>query len=134
MTPAEAEQLLASREFSARWRYRVRELGDGECTLAVPYDASWDRPGDILAGPVYMAAADAAMWLAVVTRTPGEVAAVTYQLDTTFLAAGRAEEITCAARVLRWGRRLAFGTAECRGADGRLLTHHTVTYSVPAGG
>lgn len=132
MTPAEAEALLASRQFSARWGYRVVALAAGECTLEVPYDAGWDRPGEILAGPVYMAAADAAMWIAVVTRTPSEVGAVTYQLDTTFLAAGRAEEISCTARVLRWGRRLAFGTAECRGADGRLLTHHTVTYSLPA--
>ena len=131
MTAAEAEALLASREFSARWRYRVLALDDGECTVAVPYDAAWDRPGEITCGTVYMAAADIAMWLAVVTRTPGEVGSVSYQLDTTFLAAARQEEITCTARVLRWGRRLAFGSAECRGADGRLLTHHTITYSLP---
>jgi uncharacterized protein (TIGR00369 family) len=132
VTAAEAEALLAARPFSSRWGYRVLELGDGECTLAVPYDPDWDRPGDILCGTVYMAAADCAMWMAVVTRTPVEVGAVSYQLDTTFLAPGRAEEISCRARVLRWGRRLAFGSAECRGADGRLLTHHTVTYALPA--
>jgi acyl-coenzyme A thioesterase PaaI-like protein len=78
-----------------------------------------------------MAAADAAMWIALMTRAD-EVMAVTANLDTAFLGAARQEPVTCDARVLRFGRRLVYGTAECRGADGRLLTHHTITYARPA--
>jgi uncharacterized protein (TIGR00369 family) len=131
ITVAEAQRQLDARPFSAIWSYRVLSVGEGECRLEVPYDPRWDRPGEVLAGPVYMAAADAAMWIALMTRAD-EVMAVTANLDTAFLGAARQEPVTCDARVLRFGRRLVYGTAECRGADGRLLTHHTITYARPA--
>src|SRR5205814_7873214 len=91
----------------------------------------WDRPGDVLAGPVFVAAADTAMWVAVMTRA-AEVMAVTANLNSAFLAAGRQETVTCEARVLRFGRRLVYGVAECRGEDGRVPSQHTVTYARPA--
>ncbi len=128
---AEAQRQLDERPFSAIWRYRVLEIGDGLCRLEVPYDRRWDRPGEVLAGPVFVAAADAAMWVAVMTRA-GEVMAMTVNLNTAFLSAGRHETVVCEARVLRFGRRLVYGTAECRGADGRILTHHTITYVRPS--
>jgi hypothetical protein len=33
--------------------------------------------------------------------------------------------------VIRWGRRLVYAVAECAAGDGRILTHHTVTYFRP---
>ena len=128
---AQAQQQLDERPFSAIWEYRVLEVGQGYCRLEVPYNPHWDRPGDVLAGPVFVAAADAAMWVAVMTRA-AEVMAVTASLNTAFLAAGRQETVTCEARVLRFGRRLVYGVAECRSADGRILSHHTITYARPA--
>ena len=128
---AEAQRQLDQRPFSAIWRYRVLEIGDGLCRLEVPYDRQWDRPGEVLAGPVFVAAADAAMWVAVMTRA-GEVMAMTVNLNTGFLSAGRHEKVTCEARVLRFGRRLVYGTGECRGADGRILAHHTISYARPS--
>ena len=116
---------------SAIWEYRVLEVAHGYCRLEVPYNPRWDRPGDVLAGPVFVAAADTAMWVAVMTRA-AEVMAVTANLNSAFLAAGRQETVTCEARVLRFGRRLVYGVAECRGEDGRVLSHHTVTYARPA--
>lgn len=128
---AQAQRQLNERPFSAVWGYRVREVRDGYCRLEVPYDPRWDRPGEVLAGPLFVAAADAVMWIAVMSRS-ADVKAVTANLNTAFLAPGRKEDVTCEARVLRFGRRLVYGSAECRGADGRVLTHHTITYSLPA--
>jgi uncharacterized protein (TIGR00369 family) len=127
----DAQAQLDAQAFSAIWGYRVVEVGEGFCRLEVPYDGRWDRPGDVLSGQLYMAAADAAMWVAVMSRTADPMA-VTTNLNTAFLGAGRHETVVCEARVLRLGRRSIYGTAECRGADGRLLTHHTITYARPA--
>lgn len=131
MDRADAQRQLDERPFSAIWHYRVVEVRDGHCVLELPYNARWDRPGDVIAGPALVAAADAAMWVAVMSRA-GEVMAVTANLNTAFLAPARKESVTCEARVLRFGRRLVYGVAECRGEDGRVLSHHTLTYARPA--
>ena len=57
--------------------------------------------------------------------------AVTVEMNTAFLAAARREDFRCHARVIRWGRRLVYAVAECVAGDGRILTHHTVTYFRP---
>src|SRR5205823_8297741 len=102
---AQAQRQLDERPFSAIWEYRVLEVAHGYCRLEVPYNPRWDRPGDVLAGPVFVAAADTAMWVAVMTRA-AEVMAVTANLNSAFLAAGRQETVTCEAREI--------GRASCR--------------------
>jgi acyl-coenzyme A thioesterase PaaI-like protein len=44
------------------------------------------------------------------------------------LSSARQEDILCHARILKLGRRLIYGLAECTNRDGKLLTHHTITY------
>ena len=56
-----------------------------------------------------MAAADVAMWLA----DRGD------ELSKSF---------SCTATILKVGRRLIYGTAECVSPSGRLLAHSTITY------
>ena len=84
-----------------------------------------------MSGPVYMAAADTAMWLAIMTSLGRTDMAVTVEMKTNFLRGAQGEDITCAAKVLRLGRRLIYGTAECLNAEGTLLAHHTLTYIRP---
>lgn len=43
-------------------------------------------------------------------------------------AAPAVSPLRCRARVLKLGRRLVYGVAECLAGD-RLLTHHTLTYA-----
>jgi hypothetical protein len=38
----------------------------------------------------------------------------------------------CRARILRLGKRLVYGVAECTNVHGVLLTYHTMTYARPA--
>ena len=50
-------------------------------------------------------------------------------MKTNFLSALEgAKDFRCTATLLKSGSRLVYGTADCRDLDGRLLTHHTMTY------
>ena len=60
--------------------FQFHSSGDGECTLLVPFRKDFERPGRVVAGPLFMAAADVAMWLAIITRlgvSDGSVTAYT---------------------------------------------------------
>ncbi|HAM58621.1 MAG TPA: PaaI family thioesterase [Candidatus Rokubacteria bacterium] len=127
-TEAELRRVLAEAAFCAGYGFELGSVADGECTLEVPFRPAIERPGGIVAGAVFMAAADAAMWLAVLTRLGPQDRAVTAEMTTAFLGAAREEGFRCRARVLKWGRRLVYGVAECVSDGGRLLTHHTITY------
>jgi uncharacterized protein (TIGR00369 family) len=131
VTERELQALLERAVFARDYGFRLHAFGDGECTLHVPFKPALERPGGVVGGPAFMAAADVTMWLAILTRLGPADMSVTADLKTTFLAAARREDFFCTARVLKFGRRLIFGVAECVGGDGRLLTHHTVTYARP---
>ena len=120
--------LLAEHEFTRRMGMRVISLGDGECELEVPYRPEYDRPGGIVSGQVHTHAADVAFWLAIKTRLGLEDASVTSSMTTAFLGSACREPLRCRARVLRLGRRLVYGSAECRAGE-RLVAHHTLTYA-----
>ena len=75
-----------------------------------------------------MAAADVAMWLATMTKLGTSEAAMTAEMKTNFLNGARAEDFLCRAKILKLGKRLIFGTAECVNGEEKLLTHHTITY------
>lgn len=123
----ELNQLLESHAFTQRYGFRVVAAGDGTCEMLVPYLPEHDRPGGIVSGQVYMHAADVAFWLAVKTRLGVDEEYVTSNMTTAFLGAARGHEFTCHARVIKAGRRLIYGEAECRAGE-KALTHHTLTY------
>jgi acyl-coenzyme A thioesterase PaaI-like protein len=122
----ELNHLLESQEFTRRYRFRVVGAGDGTCELLVPYLPEHDRPGGIVSGQVYMHAADVAFWLAVKTRLGVSEEYVTSSMTTAFLGSARGHDFTCHARVIKTGRRLIYGDAECRNGE-KVLTHHTLT-------
>ncbi len=129
---AELNHLLQSLEFTRRYRFQVLAAAEGRCELLVPYLPEHDRPGGIVSGQVYMHAADVAFWLAVKTRFGLGEEYVTSAMTSAFLGSARAQDFTCRARVIKGGRRLIYGDAECLDGD-RPLTHHTLTcVSVPA--
>jgi acyl-coenzyme A thioesterase PaaI-like protein len=53
---------------------------------------------------------------------------VTAEMKTNFLGVAKRSGFRCRAKVLKFGRRLIYGVAECADENGKLLTHHTVTY------
>jgi len=131
---SELERWLASAAFNAYFGFRLREFGPRKCTIEVPFRDEFERPGGVVSGPVFMAAADVAIWLAVATRRGTSEPWVPADLKTSFLRAAHRESFTCTARILKLGRLLAYAVAECARQDGTLLTHHTSIYvRVPDG-
>jgi uncharacterized protein (TIGR00369 family) len=127
----ELEQLLAEVAFTRNFGFVLRGIADGECTIEVPFQTAFERPGGIVSGQVFMAAADVAMWLAIKTKLGLDDASVTAEMKTNFLGGARQEGFLCTAKVLKLGRRLIYGVGECVDNNGRLLAHHTVTYIRP---
>jgi uncharacterized protein (TIGR00369 family) len=124
----EVQQLLESVTFTRNLGLRLGELGEGHCTLHVPFQEAFERPGGIVSGQVFMAAADVAMWVAIKTKLGMADSSVTAEMKTNFLGSAKRAGFDCRARVLKFGRRLVYGTAECVDGSGRLLTHSTITY------
>jgi uncharacterized protein (TIGR00369 family) len=128
-TNAELQHLLDTVEFARPFRFVLVDAQGGECTIGVPFQEAFERPGGIVSGQVYMTAADVAMWLAIKTKLGLDDSSVTAEMKTNFLGSARSEGIRCHAKILKLGRRLIYGVAECVAAgDGRLLAHHTLTY------
>ena len=116
----------------APYGFRVTAAGEGSCTIAFAFRAELERPGGVVAGTVFMAAADVAMWLAIKTLEGMDDPSVTSQMQTEFLRPARREGFSCTARVLSAGRRKIFGAAECLAGDGRLLAYSTLVYARPS--
>ncbi len=125
---SELEQLLKDVAFTRNFGFTVHAIADGECSLDVPFQEAFERPGGIVSGQVFMAAADVAMWLAIKTKLGLADASVTAEMKTNFLGGAKRSGFRCTAKVLKLGRRLVYGVAECLDGGGRLLTHHTITY------
>ena len=128
-TEAELRHLLAEVPFTRAYGFRLHAIAPGQCTLDVPFQPLFERPGGIVGGQVFMAAADVAMWLAIMTRLGSSDGSVTAAMTSAFLDAARRESFRCTARVVKLGRRLVYGVAESVSGEGRLLTHHTLTYA-----
>jgi acyl-coenzyme A thioesterase PaaI-like protein len=122
------QRLLDRARFLRAYGFRVVTVDKRKCTLALPHRKALERPGGIINGPALMAAADCAMWLAIKARLGVAGDALTSDLNTVFLAPAKGEHVYCTARILRFGRRRIYGTAECHGRKGELFSHHTVTY------
>jgi acyl-coenzyme A thioesterase PaaI-like protein len=127
----ELQRLLTDLPFVRSYGFRVRSIAPGECVLAVPFQPAFERPGGIVSGLVFMAAADVGMWLAIKTLLGSDDGCVTAEMKTSFLAAAKQQDFQCHAKILKLGRRLVYGVAECVSPDGKLLTHHTLTYIRP---
>jgi uncharacterized protein (TIGR00369 family) len=130
VTLEELAELVAAAPFLKPFCFVVESCAPGECTLRVPYASSLERPGGVVSGITIMGAADVAMWLAILTQRGAAEQWVTTDLKTAFLRGARETDLHCFARVLKLGKRTAYGTAECRAGNGDLLAHHVISYAL----
>lgn len=130
MSLAHLRSVLDGSPFAQHYGFRVEAASEGTCTIYCRGNPDFLRPDGILSGPVFMTAADVAMWLAIVNALgPDASSAVTIEMKTNFLSALEGvQDFRCIATILKSGSRLVYGTADCRDLAGRLLTHHTMTY------
>jgi uncharacterized protein (TIGR00369 family) len=127
-TEDELARLLSDVAFTRHFGFALDEIATGRCSLNVPFREAFERPGGLVSGHVFMAAADVAMWCAIKTQLGLSDGSVTAEMKTNFLAAAKGCSFRCTARILKLGQRLIYGMAECTDSKGRLLTHHTLTY------
>src|SRR5919198_5765787 len=98
---AEIEQLLRDVAFAREFGFTLHSIADGHCTIDVPFRAAFERPGGIVSGQVFTAAADVAMWLAIKTKLGIGDCSVTVEMKTNFLSSARKQSFRCSARVLK---------------------------------
>jgi uncharacterized protein (TIGR00369 family) len=119
-------------DYVKRLGLRVVAVRPGEVDVAMPVAAELVHGGGVLCGQAIMAAADSAMVLAM-TADLGEFRPMTtVQLQTSFLRPVPREttEVLLTARILRRGKRLAFGDIAVRTPDGKLAAQATTTYAL----
>jgi uncharacterized protein (TIGR00369 family) len=126
---AALQKLLARAQFVRGYGLKLVSVSDAEATIAMPFRRSLERPGGTVNGPAFMAAADCAMWIIIKRHIGIQHDAVTLELNTAFLNAARRQTVYCTARILKLGKRIIYGLAECHDRRGKIFTHHAVTYS-----
>ncbi len=98
-TSQELERIIRETAFAEIYGFQLLSHGDGQCALKIPFSRKTERPGGIVAGPVYIACVDIAIWLAIMTKLGTHVHTVTTELHSTFLNAAKEEDIIGTATV-----------------------------------
>lgn len=115
---------------SAPRTYGVEALTDSGCRLRQPVDATNTRPGNTISGPTMMGLADAAAWLATLSRIGIVPLAVTSNLSINFLAKPGLADLVGEAELLRLGRRSSVTEVRIFSGD-TLVAQAVVGYSIP---
>ncbi|MBM3537599.1 MAG: PaaI family thioesterase [Alphaproteobacteria bacterium] len=134
LTPREFTRIThQTTPIAALFGFRAERLGGGTCTVRVPFRAEFTRDGGTVAGPILMAVADYALYGAVMSVVSNGDKAVTASLNTMFLRRPTPRDVICEARLLRCGKRLAYGEVLLYSeGDAEPVAHVTATYSIPA--
>jgi len=108
---------------------KLAELAPGRAILTMETGARHRHP-DAVHGGVIAALADTALALAIYTRIPPGTKIATVEMNISYLNAHQRGRLRARARVLRLGRRLAFGEVEVRNRGGNLVAKSRMIYSV----
>ncbi len=102
--------------------------------MRLPYKPLFVRPGGTVAGPLLMGLADFAVYVAVLSVIGRVKLAVTTSLNCNFLRRPKPKDVIGEARMLKVGKRLAYGEVSIftagEAGDGPVA-HVTATYSIP---
>ena len=110
----------------------ARRLDAGYAEIAMPYRDDFVRPGGTVTGPAIMTLADITMYALVMSMIGRVELAVTTNLNTAFLRRPEPRTLVAKGRMLKLGRRLAFGDIPIYSEDDpEPVAHATVTYSIP---
>lgn len=118
--------------FDAERPYQVEAVERGRVVLTLDGESAWLRPGNTVAGPVFMMLADAAAYAAVLAHIGRVALAVTSNLDINFLRKTERARITATAELIKLGRRLAIVDVRMSSeTEAELVAQATVTYALP---
>lgn len=131
MTAPELDEFLSQAFFNQRM-YRVSDVTERGVVLTIPIGPEHERPGGSVSGPTMMSLADAAAWLATLSRIGPVALAVTSNLNISFLRKpSLTHDLFAEADLLKLGKRLSVSEVRVLSND-ELVAHATVTYSIPA--
>ena len=137
LTRKKLETLLSAEfpeMFDAQSGYSLEQVWHGGCRLRRHFDPKSLRPGGTVSGPIIMALADVAMYVAVLSAIGWVPLAVTTNLTINFLRKPAPRDLLAEARLIKLGKRLAVGEVGIRSDGGDdLVAHVTSTYSIPVG-
>ena len=138
LTRKKLETLLSAEfpeMFNAQSGYALERVLHGGCRLRRRFNPKSLRPGGTVSGPIIMALADVAMYVAVLSAIGWVPLAVTTNLSINFLRKPAPRDLLAEARLIKLGKRLAVGEVDIR-SDGSddLVAHVTSTYSIPSRG
>ena len=112
----------------------VDDIGRGTAVVRLPYKSDLLRPGGTISGPAIMGLADFAVYVTVLSLIGPVELAVTTSLTSNFLRRPGPADLVAHARILKLGRRLAYGEVSVysEGEDEfEPAAHITATYSIP---
>jgi uncharacterized protein (TIGR00369 family) len=95
-------------------------------------DARWLRPGGLVFGGGLMTLADAALYMAILGSLGRSAVAVTNELKMNFLRPATGGDVIATARIIKMGKRIAYGEVHLATADrpDRLIAHATSSYAL----
>jgi acyl-coenzyme A thioesterase PaaI-like protein len=117
-------------------RCRVLEVGNAGATVLHEVGPAELRPGGTVSGPVLMATADVALYVAILGEIGIVPLAVTTSLNINFLRKPMAEKnIVGVCRLIKLGKTLAVGeVALYSEGQPEMVAHAVGTYSIPRKG
>ncbi|MBP7338563.1 PaaI family thioesterase [Niveispirillum sp.] len=114
--------------------FTVLEMGWGRCVMQVKATELTSRAGGTIAGPTMFALADLALYGAVLSQIGEVPLAVTSDMNIHFLRKPPLRPLRAEARILKPGKRLAYGEILIRSIDDPVpVAHATGTYAIPSG-
>ena len=132
MSPQELQALMPS--VFAPWivamEMELLESQPGSVRIRLPVKQEFIHVGGMMCGQAVMAAADTAMVLALINELGEFRPLTTAQLQTSFLRPITGDHCIVTAKILRRGRKLAFGSSDIANPDGRLAAQATGTLSL----
>jgi uncharacterized protein (TIGR00369 family) len=130
-TQVQLEEFL-SREFPQN-KCTIESVGENSATVAHRIGIDELRPGGTVSGPVLMAVADVALYIAILATIGIVPLTVTTSLTVNFLRkAARDRDIIGVCKLMKVGRKLAVGeVALYSRGEAAMVAHAVGTYSIP---
>jgi uncharacterized protein (TIGR00369 family) len=110
----------------------VETLEAGRSRVRLPFRSDFIRAGGTVSGPAMMMLADYALYAVIMSVAELGEGAVTSNLNTTFLRRPPPVDVIAAARLIRCGKRLAYGEVTMFSeGEAEPVAHATGSYALP---
>lgn len=117
---------------SAGQGIEVLSIGEGAARLKLPYRPDLIRPGGTISGPAQFGLADVTLYGCVLSRLGRVDLAVTTSMTINFLRRPAPAALVAEGRLLKLGKRLAYGEVLLFSEGGdEPVAHATGSYSIP---